>query len=102
MACVHARIQSGVGVYTDNPPPPPITGGFCKNNIRIYYECEGRIEKSVPRIAVWHHEACRVMTNCDPEGQIFLSFPHTNKRLYFLLSREINAYQKTNKSDINH
>ena len=42
-------------------------------NIRIYHECEGRIEKSVPRIAVWHHEACRVMTNGDPEGRIFLS-----------------------------
>ena len=28
-------------------------------NIRIYHECEGRIEKPVPRIAVWHHEACR-------------------------------------------
>ena len=27
--------------------------------IRIYHECEGRAEKSVPRIAVWHHEACR-------------------------------------------
>ena len=24
--------------------------------IRIYHECEGRIEKSVPRIGVWHHE----------------------------------------------
>ena len=39
--------------------------------IRIYHECEGRVEKSVPRITVWHHEACRVMTNGDPEGQIF-------------------------------
>ena len=27
-------------------------------NIRIYHECEGRIEKSIPRIAVWHYEAC--------------------------------------------
>ena len=41
--------------------------------IRIYHECEGRIEKSVPKIAVWHHEACLVMTNSDPEGRIFLS-----------------------------
>ena len=73
----------GGGVYGHPPPRKLQTGGFCKNNIRFYYECEGRIEKSVPRIAVWHHEACRVMTNCDPEGQIFLSFPHTNKRLYF-------------------
>ena len=42
-------------------------------NIRIYHECEGRIEKSVPRIAVWHREACRVMTNGDPKGRIFLT-----------------------------
>ena len=37
-------------------------------NIRIYHKCEDRIEKSVPRITDWHHEACRVMTNGDPEG----------------------------------
>ena len=42
-------------------------------NIRIYHEREGRIERSVRRIAIWHHEACRVMTNGDPKGQIFLS-----------------------------
>ena len=40
-------------------------------NIRIYHECEGRMEKSIPRITVWHHEACLVMTNGDPEGRIF-------------------------------
>ena len=43
--------------------------------IRIY--SEGRIEKSVSRIAIWHHEACRVMTNGDPhevrKGVIILS-----------------------------
>ena len=39
--------------------------------IRIYHECEGRIEKSVPRIKAWHHKACRVMTTGDPEGWIF-------------------------------
>ena len=27
-------------------------------NIRIYHKCEGRIERSVPRITFWHHEAC--------------------------------------------
>ena len=36
---------------------------------------EGRIEQSVPRIAVWHHEACRVMTSGDPEGRIFSILP---------------------------
>ena len=54
-------------------------------HIRIYHECEGRIEKFVSRIAIWHHEACRVMTNGDPEGQIFLSYPHTNNGFFFLL-----------------
>ena len=56
-----------------------------KWNIRFYHECEGRIDKSVPRINsvpridVWHHEACLlVMTNGDPEVRIFLSYPHTN------------------------
>ena len=48
--------------------------------------CEGRIEKSVRRIAVWHHEACVVMTNVDPEGRIFLSFTHTNNGLFFLIA----------------
>ena len=53
--------------------------------IRIYHECEGRIEKSVSRIAVWYHEACRVMTNGNPEGQIFLSYPHMNNGFFFFL-----------------
>ena len=26
--------------------------------LRIYHKCEGNIEKSIPRITVWHHEAC--------------------------------------------
>ena len=56
------------------------------NNIRIYHECEGRTEKSVPRIAVWHLEACQVMTNDDPVGQIFLSYPHTNSGFFILLT----------------
>ena len=37
-------------------------------NIRIYHECEDGIEKSVSRLTDLHHEACRVMTNGDPEG----------------------------------
>ena len=40
-------------------------------NIRIHHECESGIEKSVPRITDWHHEACRVMSNGDHEGWIF-------------------------------
>ena len=41
------------------------------------------IEKSVPRITDWHHEACRVMTNGDRDGRIFLSHPHTNNGFFF-------------------
>ena len=43
-----------------------------------------RIEKSIPRIDVLHHEACQVTTNGDPQGRIFLSYPHTNNGLFFL------------------
>ena len=71
--------------------------------IRIYHECEGRIEQYVPNIDVWHHEACRVMTNDDPEGRIFLSYPHTNNGyflahhcfylfIYFKLSFKLQAF----------
>ena len=52
----------------------------------MHHECEGRIEISVQRIAVSHHEACRVMTNGDLEGRIFLSYPHTNNVFFFLLT----------------
>ena len=62
-----------------------ITHNTC-NIIRIYYECKGRIENSVPRIAVWHHEASRVMTNGDPEGLSSLSDPHTNNGFFLLLA----------------
>ena len=50
--------------------------------IRIYHECEGRIEKSVPRITDWHHMACQVMTNGDREGRILLSHPHTKNGFF--------------------
>ena len=54
--------------------------------IILYDKCEGRIEKSVPWIRVCYHRACRVMTNDDPEGQIFLSYPHMNNGFFFLLT----------------
>ena len=38
------------------------------------------------RITVWHHKACRVMTNGDPEGRIFLFHPHMNNEFFFLLT----------------
>ena len=51
--------------------------------IRICHVCEGGIEISIQRITIWHHKACRVMTNGDRKGQIFLSHPHT---FFFLLT----------------
>ena len=55
-------------------------------NIRIYHEYEVGIEKSVPGFTICHHEACRVMTNGDPEGQIFISHPHMINGFFFLLT----------------
>ena len=49
--------------------------------IRIFHECEGRIKKSDPRIAVWHHEACRVMTNGDPMGRIIKIYHECEGRI---------------------
>ena len=63
------------------------------NIIRTYHKCEGGIEKSVPKITVWHHKACRVMTNADPEGRIFLSHPQTNNGIIlFLLITDCLSY----------
>ena len=44
---------------------------FNSEIITIHQVCEGGIEKSVPRIAIWHHEACRMMTNGDFEEGLF-------------------------------
>ena len=55
-------------------------------NIRICHVYEGGIEKSIPRITDWHHEACRVITIGDLEGWDTLSHPHMNNELFFLLT----------------
>ena len=46
-------------------------------NIRIHYECEGGIEKSVLWIMIWHIKAYLVMTNGDHEEWNLLSNSHT-------------------------
>ena len=53
--------------------------------IRIYYEFEGRIEKSVPMITVCHHEVCRVMTNGDPRDRFF--YPTLIRTIDFFLAQ---------------
>ena len=60
--------------------------------IRIYHECEGGIEKSVPSIFVWHQEACQVMTNGDHKRWIILSNLQLNKELIFLLSFKCHIF----------
>ena len=40
------------------------------------------IEISVPKIPIWHDKVCQVMINSDHKGQIFLSNPYTNNRLF--------------------
>ena len=49
------------------------------DNIRNYQECEGGVEKFVPRITDWHHVACRVMTNKKVTRNGFISFILTGK-----------------------
>ena len=55
----------------------------------IYHECEGGIDKSVPRIVVWHYEACRVVANGDPKGRTFLSYPQKNYGFFVLLTIDV-------------
>ena len=41
------------------------------HSIRVYHMCEAWIEKPIQRVTVWHHEACQMMTNGDPEWGFF-------------------------------
>ena len=59
------------------------------NSIRIYHEYEGRIEKSVQRIAVWHHEGF------PREG--FFFFTHTNNEFFFLLTTVLFILKKASR-----
>ena len=40
--------------------------------------------KICPDDNIWHHEACRVMTNSEHKAWIFLSYTLTNNGLFFL------------------
>ena len=65
-------------------------------NIRLHHEFEDGLEDSVPGITDWHDGACRVITNGDHEGRIFLSYPHTNNGLFFLLTTTVVLRLKWN------
>ena len=70
-----------------------LVSSWFNKKIRIYHKCEGKIEKSVLRIAIWHHEACQVMTKVDPERLFFLSYPHTNNDSFLLLTTVFFLFQ---------
>ena len=52
------------------------TSTLGENSIRIFNGCEVRIENSVNRVTVPHHEACRVMPNSYPEWWNFQLAPN--------------------------
>ena len=57
-------------------------GQFFTMNIRIYHKCAGGIVKVRPEDG----RSCRVITNGDPGGRIFLFNTHTNYWFIFLFS----------------
>ena len=60
--------------------------------IRIYQECDGGIERSMPRITVWHHEACQVVIIGYPSGRFF-SFPSSHKEcIVFMLTIKFRTF----------
>ena len=63
--------------------------GYARNkfplmNIRIFNVCEVRIENSVTRATVRHHEACRVIPNSYPEWRNFQFAPNNHYWFFFL------------------
>ena len=56
------------------------------NIIRNYHECEGGNATSIPRITVWHHEACQIMTKGYHEENGFVKPIHTQILDSFSLS----------------
>ena len=72
--------------YTLITSPTCVTGVVSPQNIRVTsFHIENYIQVGIDP-AAWHHEVWRVMTNGDPEGRIFLSYPHANNGFFFLLT----------------
>ena len=77
-------------------------------NKDIHHECDGGIEKTVPRNTDCHQEACPVMTNGDHGGRIFLSHPYSNNEFFFLVNMKyrILSFEKHKKvpeyTDVRH
>ena len=80
---LHTKVSSSVQMYSRVWYTQKLQTKVANKSFIVCIRLECRIEKSVPRITVWHHEACRVVTNGDPEGRIFISLPHTNYGFIF-------------------
>ena len=92
---MHPRLDLILEVYQTFPIGYYFDFGYEKNvfkNIGILHECGDGIEKSIPRITDWLHEACRMVANGDHEGRIFLSHPPTNNGFFFLLTTKDTKY----------
>ena len=64
-----------------------LLGFYLVGNRRIHHECEGGIEKSVPRITVWHLEACQWWQTVTARDGYILSHNHSkNNGIFFLLT----------------
>ena len=55
--------------------------------LMIFNGCEVRIENSVTRVTVRHHQACRVMPNSYPEWRNFHFLPNSHYGFFFLHTR---------------
>ena len=61
----------------------------CKTSRELQYKSLSWVwevyrKNPVQMVIAWHHEACRVMPDCNPEGRILLSTPHTHNRIFLL------------------
>ena len=72
---MHLKCTSGHSNGIKNTITPMIIEMPMVNNIRILHECKVWKDKSVPRGTFWHHEARRVMPNCDPRDRFVYPYP---------------------------
>ena len=94
---IWVHIVCNIGYLRNLADERSITDRRVKYSIRIHHECEGRIGKYVLRIIVCHQEACLMMTNGDPEGQIFLSHPNMTDGFSFWLTINYHGSNSSKK-----
>ena len=75
MPRANIRIENPPGLAGFFPGRMPNLPGMDYRNV---HKCEALIEKSGPRVIVWHQEALASDAKLRPEGQICRSVPHTH------------------------